>query len=179
MASVPIAFADHQGDETVGADPLGQQVTIGGIALLAVEIVAHDCALLVECQTADALVSLHLQADAKELGGWSLDRQKAEFLSPGVVDRNGGPVEQDDATQRFGERVEQRFLRQAGYDGVVDLEQGAIARPRPLRLLERPDLVAGCHCAHALRAVPMVKVIRPPTFGGSGRPAGAGFMATI
>ena len=155
--------ADHQGDETVGADPLGQEVTIDGKTLLALEIVAYDGALLVERLTADAFVPADLQADSKEVGGRPLDREKAEFLSPGIVDRDGGPVERYDATQCFGERVEQRFLRQAGDDGVVDLEQGAIALRGPLRLLERADLVARLHFAHALRAVPMVRVTRPPT----------------
>jgi len=42
--------------------------------------------------------------------------------------------------------MEQRFLRQAGDDGVVDLEQGAIPLRGALRLLERADLVAPSFC---------------------------------
>jgi hypothetical protein len=71
----------------------------------------------------------HLEADREvPRGQGGLEDEEAQDLALRVVEEDGCPVEGNDLAQGLGDGVEEGLLGQVRHEGVVDLEQGAVAR---------------------------------------------------
>jgi hypothetical protein len=79
--------ADNQGNETGRVDAFCNEPTIVGVQLLSLEIVSHDRALLFEHQAADAILPADLQPGSEVIGGRAFNREEAESVPRGIVDR--------------------------------------------------------------------------------------------
>jgi hypothetical protein len=141
--------ADHQRDDDVGAHAVGICALRSRILAFGFEIASEKELLLAENPPLVAIRRRQLKASLKVVRRQrGLQHGKPQDITAGIMKENGGPVKGEYPPERLGDGVEEGVLSQIGDEGVVDLEEGAVAlhlvggapgrRPGSLDWIEAP-----------------------------------------
>jgi hypothetical protein len=122
------AAARRHGDDDVGAHAVLERLLLGGVRAFPGEVAPEQWPLLLEHLPDVAFVGGDLEADTEvPRGERGLQHEQTQHLPRGVVEEDRRAVEGHGLPDGARDGGEEGVSREARDDGVVDLEQGAIA----------------------------------------------------
>ena len=120
---------DDEGHDDVGSHAVGVGLLVGRVLALRAEVATQEQRLLAGTPAPRGCPRRHLEADREvRRGEGGLEDEEPQDVALRVVEEDRRPVEGNDPAQGLGDGVEEGVVGQVRHEGVVDLEQGAVAR---------------------------------------------------
>jgi hypothetical protein len=122
------AVSHQQGHDRERPHTVGERLPLGGIFLFDGKVATHEGPVPMKHQPDVAVVRGDFESD-DEVRRWQrgLEHEEPEDVAPRVMQEDRGAIERDHATEGAGHGLKQRIPLEVRDDGVVDLQQGAVA----------------------------------------------------